>query len=114
MIKENQKLLNYINILTDALVIVLSLVISYLVRFEVLEGLPGNLLLPYYLRISLIMSVSFLVIYSALGLYDSFRNKQFVDELGLIIKANLFGTLMFLTVFFIFKIIDIQYLSRLV
>ncbi|MGB5822677.1 MAG: undecaprenyl-phosphate glucose phosphotransferase [Proteocatella sp.] len=108
MIKENQKLLNYMNILTDALVIVLSLVISYILRFEVLEGLPGNLLLPYYFRVSLIMSVSFLALYSALGLYDSFRNKQFVSELGLIIKANIFGTLLFLTIFFLFKIIDIS------
>lgn len=108
MIKENQKLLNYLNILTDALVIVLSLVISYILRFEVLEGLPGNLLLPYYFKVSMVMALVFLVIYSALGLYDSFRNKQFVNELELIIKANIFGTLMFLTIFFIFKIIDIS------
>ena len=47
MIKENQKLLNYMNIFTDAAVIVVSLVIAYIIRFEVLEGIPGNLLLPY-------------------------------------------------------------------
>ncbi len=39
MIKENQKFLNYINIFTDAAVIVISLVIAYILRFEVLEGI---------------------------------------------------------------------------
>ena len=71
MIKENQKLLNYMNIFTDAAVIVVSLVIAYIIRFEVLEGIPGNLLLPYYLRVSVVMAIVYLLIYSALGLYDS-------------------------------------------
>ena len=57
MIKENQKLLNYMNIFTDAAVIVVSLVIAYIIRFEVLEGIPGNLLLPYYLRVSVVMPI---------------------------------------------------------
>ena len=111
MIKENQKFLNYMNIFTDACVIVISLVIAYILRFEVLEGLPGKLMLPYYLRLSLIMLVVYFLIYSALGLYDSFRNRQFVKELGLIIEANIIGTLIFIAGFYVFKIIDV---SRLV
>ena len=111
MIKENQKLLNYMNIFTDAAVIVVSLVIAYIIRFEVLEGIPGNLLLPYYLRVSVVMAIVYLLIYSALGLYDSFRNKQFFKELGLIINANLLGTLIFIAAFYVFKIIDISRLA---
>ena len=111
MIKENQKLLNYMNIFTDAAVIVVSLVIAYIIRFEVLEGIPGNLLLPYYLRVSVVMAIVYLLIYSALGLYDSFRNKQFFKELGLIINANILGTLIFIAAFYVFKIIDISRLA---
>jgi len=114
MIKENQKLLNYINIFTDAGVIVISLVIAYILRFEVLEGIPGNLLLPYYLRVSLVMIAVYFMIYSALGLYDSFRNKQFFKELGLIIKANIMGTLIFIAAFYVFKIIDISRLALVI
>ena len=111
MIKENQKLLNYMNIFTDAAVIVVSLVIAYIIRFEVLEGIPGNLLLPYYLRVSVVMAIVYLLIYSALGLYDSFRNKQFFKELGLIINANILGALIFIAAFYVFKIIDISRLA---
>ena len=80
MIKENQKFLNYINIFTDAAVIVISLVIAYILRFEVLEGIPGNLMLPYYLRVSVVMVAIYFLIYSTFGLYDSFRNKQFFKD----------------------------------
>lgn len=108
MIKENQKLLNYLNIFTDALMVVVSLVAAYVIRFEVLEGRPGVFLLSYYFNVSLIMAIIFLIIYSSLGLYDSFRNKTFVSELSLLIKANILGTLFFVTIFFVLKIIDVS------
>lgn len=108
MIKENQKLLNYLNIFTDALMVVISLVAAYVIRFEVLEGRPGVFLLSYYFNVSLIMAIIFLIIYSSLGLYDSFRNKTFVSELSLLIKANILGTLFFVTIFFVLKIIDVS------
>lgn len=108
MIKENQKLLNYLNIFTDALMVVISLVAAYVIRFEVLEGRPGVFLISYYFNVSLIMAIIFLIIYSSLGLYDSFRNKTFVSELSLLIKANILGTLFFVTIFFVLKIIDVS------
>ena len=108
MIKENQKLLNYLNIFTDAFMVIFSLVLAYIIRFEILEGRPGIFSLSYYFNVSVFMSIIFLIIYSSIGLYDSFRNKSFVNELSLIIKANIFGTLIFVTVFFVFKIIDVS------
>ena len=114
MIKENQKFLNYINIFTDAAVIVISLVIAYILRFEVLEGIPGNLMLPYYLRVSVVMVAIYFLIYSTFGLYDSFRNKQFFKELGLIIKANILGALIFIAAFYVFKIIDLSRLALVI
>ncbi len=113
MIKENQKLLNYLNIFTDALMVVISLVAAYVIRFEVLEGSPGVFLISYYFNVSLVMALVFLIIYSSLGLYDSFRNKTFVNELSLLIKANIFGTLFFVTIFFILKIIDVSRIALL-
>lgn len=81
MIKENQRLLNYINILSDAFVILLSLPLAFLVRFYVLKGVI-TVPIEEYLVTSLLLSVLYIFTFGAFGLYRSFRSVPLIRELS--------------------------------
>lgn len=108
MIRENQKVLNRMNVLTDAAVIILSVALAYWVRFVVFEGESGHIPLTYYIQASLFFTPFLLVLYSSFGLYDSFRNKNFSSEFSLILKADLIGTIVIIAVFFVFEVVNIS------
>ena len=82
MIKENQRLLNYINILSDAFVILLSLPLAFLVRFYVLKSGVITVPLGEYLETSLLLSVLYIFTFGAFGLYRSFRSVPLIRELS--------------------------------
>mgnify|MGYP000777051974 FL=1 len=41
MIRENQRLLNQFNVLTDAVAVFLAMLVSYWLRFELFHGVKG-------------------------------------------------------------------------
>ncbi len=108
MIKENQQILNQVNIFTDGMVILLAMILAYILRFSVLQGETGHITLEGYISLSLVVLPLYLLIYAGFNLYESFRRKDFSKELGLIIKANLLGIVILLTCLFIFKKIDLS------
>ncbi|QAT41928.1 undecaprenyl-phosphate glucose phosphotransferase [Aminipila luticellarii] len=108
MIKENQKILNQFNIFTDGVVILLSMVLAYAVRFLVFQGEAGHITLKGYISLGVVVIPLYLLIYAGFGMYESFRRKDFSKELGLIIKGNLLGIIILLTCLFVFKKIDLS------
>ena len=82
MIKENQRLLNYINIVSDAFVILLSLPLAFLVRFYVLQSGVITVPLSDYLGTSLLLAVLYIFTFGAFGLYRSFRGIPLLRELS--------------------------------
>lgn len=108
MIKENQRLLNYFNILTDAAVAVMALCLAYMLRFYVFEGAEFHLRLAQYFRYAVFMVPVYLFIYEGYGLYESFRSTRFLKEFGLIVRANLVGFALFLSVLFVYRGIDVS------
>lgn len=82
MIKENQRLLNYINIVSDAFVILLSLPLAFLVRFYVLQSGVISVPLSDYLAISLLLAALYIFTFGAFGLYRSFRGVPLLKELS--------------------------------
>lgn len=108
MIEENQRLLNYFNILTDAVVAFIALCLAYAVRFYIFEGAAGHMQLAEYLKYAIFLVPVYLLIYEGYGLYESFRSTRFLKEFGLIIRANLVGFALFLAILFIYKDIDIS------
>ncbi len=48
MIRENEALLDRLNIVTDLVVLFLSIVLSYTVRFHIFDSTENHLLLSYY------------------------------------------------------------------
>ena len=103
MIKENQRTLNQINGLTDVLILFPCMILAYFIRFTLFHGMPGHIGLPYYLMTVLCVSPLFWLLYGLMGLYDSFRAKNFLQELSLLLRSNtiIFGIL--LAFFFAFK-----------
>ena len=103
MIKENQKTLNQINGLTDVLLLFPCMLLAYLIRFIVFQGEPGHIGLSAYLYATVCIIPLLWFLYSLMGLYDSFRAKNFLTEFSLLLRCNaiLFGLM--LAFFFVFK-----------
>ncbi|HIX91011.1 MAG TPA: undecaprenyl-phosphate glucose phosphotransferase [Candidatus Agathobaculum pullicola] len=103
MIKENQKTLNQINGLTDVLLLFPCMLLAYFIRFVLFQGEPGHIALSYYLYATVCIIPLLWFLYSLMGLYDSFRSKNFLTEFSLLLRCNaiLFGLM--LAFFFVFK-----------
>ena len=108
MIKENQKILNDFNILTDGLAVLIAMILAYAVRFIILEGEYGHITLSIYIKLAFIVIPLYLLIYAGFGLYESFRRKDFSRELSLIIQANFLGIVILFTCLFFMKWIDLS------
>ena len=81
MIRENQKLLNQINVLTDAAILFVSLPLSFFIRFYVLPDGIATVPLSDYLLLDGLLMLTHLLSYASLGLYASFRRASLPDEL---------------------------------
>ena len=93
MIKENQKLLNRLNIISDAVLVYLMLPLAYWIRFEVMNGIP---LVPLenYLRIGVGITLIQLFTYAALGIYQTNRIQRIRTEVTKLLEASLFDALL--------------------
>ena len=108
MIKENQHVLNIINVLTDGLLVVLSVFAAYFIRFVILTGESGHIGFGFYVLLSVAMMPGFLFLYAMFGLYESFRAKNFTRELELLLQANVIGTAALLALQFLLRNVDIS------
>lgn len=111
MIKENQNLLNKINALSDVLLLFLSMIISYFIRFKLFYHEEFYITLHTYLKFTLFMIPVYLILYIFFNLYDPVRTTLFSKECSKIIKANLVLITIALSSLFVFKFVHI---SRLV
>lgn len=96
MIKENQRLLNRLNVLTDAILFYSMLPAAYWLRFEVMHGGIPNVRLSSYLRVGAAITLVQLFIYAALGIYQTSRTLRIRTEITRLIKASILGALLLL------------------
>lgn len=109
MIRENQKLLNQVNVALDGILIFSSLLVAYWLRFHVLHGIPSVPFRSYILAAAALVPVH-LFTYAVFGLYESFRKKRLYQELELLLGANLLDfALLLMTLFLTHDV----YFSRL-
>ena len=105
MIKENQRLLNIVMILLDVLVVVMSLVCSFWLRFHTtLFGPIGGHLDFFSYLLFLVFAVipTYLVLYFAFGLYKPRRTyKNIFSEATQIIKVNIVAFFTLVSILFI-------------
>jgi Undecaprenyl-phosphate glucose phosphotransferase len=105
MIKENQRLLNICLVLLDVLVITLSLICSFWLRFNTtIFGPIGGHLGFYSYSLFLIFAVipTYLILYFAFGLYKPRRTyKNIFSEATQIIKVNIVAFFVLVAILFI-------------
>lgn len=105
MIKENQRLFNILLVLLDVLVIVISLIASFWLRFHttLFGPLGGHLSIQNYI-IFLVFAVipTYLILYFAFGLYKPRRTyKNIFSEATQIIKVNFVAFFVLVSILFI-------------
>ena len=89
MIRQNQRLFNQLNVLTDALILLAAMPLAFWLRFEVLpNGIP-TVPLTDYLWTNLWFTGLQLALMAAFGLYGSFRHTRLRQELPRLWQASL-------------------------
>ncbi len=105
MIKENQKLFNQLNVLSDAAISIIAVVLSYLIVFYLLV-FERNYPLIDYIKLALLFVPVQLFTFGCVGLYDSYRTSTFGKELMRIFEAFFIDGLIMIAMLYIVKIIN--------
>ena len=102
MIQNNQRIFNLLNMVTDGLIVVLSLLIGFGVRFYLMEG---YVMVPLgsYLLLALLAVPLQLVLYKAVGVYDSGRRRRAYQIIARIFAVNIAAFALLNTVLYFAK-----------
>lgn len=106
MIKENQRLLNHLNVLSDGLILLLSLPIAFWIRFYVLPDGLISVPLSQYMVLNVLLMLAHLLLYGGLGLYSSHRKTTLKKELFRLWVVNILIMAVLLSVLFISHKVD--------
>lgn len=102
MIKDNQRYLNRLHVVVDAVVTIISYIAAWWLRIVVFQKPGEGTLEPKVYFAALLIIVPFYVaMYSALNLYKSKRYSSAKREFFDIIRANLIGLLIFFVALYI-------------
>lgn len=103
MIRQNQRILNSIQILIDLSLCFLSILIAYGLRFDGLA--MDTLRTPFieYVRLLFVVTPSYILIYNGFSLYQSHRTSSIFSEVQKIIKSNAVGLILWFILLFLIK-----------
>lgn len=110
VIRDNQKVLNQIHVLLDALVVAAAYILAWYVKFEVLGvnfGV-GTLSQETYFRMLYIIVPVYVVLYHMCGLYRSKRYSSSRREIYNIFEANTIGFGALVALLYIIKFEDVS------
>lgn len=100
--EDSQKTINHIQLGLDALVILGSYLLAWLIKFEfIVDETTGKLPLSTYMSALLLLIPGLLFLYYAFNLYTSKRVEGRRLEMGNVLKANTIALLAFLAVLFL-------------
>ncbi len=104
MIKDNQKYFNRIQVLVDALVIIISYLLAWCLKFIGPFAVNSVRSLPFrwYMQFLLLIVPVYLILYHAFNLYTPKRVQGRRLEFSNIVKANTVGLLLLIGCLFIF------------
>ncbi len=112
MIRQNQKLINFLNMLTDVALVFAAYLAAMYVRFEVLNGRRGlDLMSAQYLWMALAYSLIVVVVYNVAGLYAPRRYKNPASVLTLILLSNGVTLLGLMAFFYVTRLMDFPRLA---
>lgn len=104
MIKQNQRFLNGILIIVDALIVILALICAWILRFKttILWSQGESLPFENYLLLCILIVPLYLVFYYFFGLYKPFRDQSsIIPEANQIIKVNFIVFIILIAMLFI-------------
>ncbi len=107
MIKDNQKIFNRLHLLIDAVVVAVSYMLSWYLRFE--SGLiaeeqgAGALSMQHYFSAMYYIVPGYIILYYYFSLYTPKRTTRHRYEIYNIMKANTIGLILFMVALFFFK-----------
>lgn len=97
MIKSNQKLLNRLHVVLDAVIIILSYLLAWMIKFNNnIAGSIGRLSVTKYMIALFIIVPGYLLLYAFFNLYKPKRGQSRISEASGIFKANSFGLMIFI------------------
>ena len=105
MIRENQRLLNQLHIITDGLVVFLAMLASYWLRFSLFRG-DRAMPLSHYVWLGLGAAVLTLIVFAVAGLYTSFRTVRFHVEAGRVAALDLLVALIVMAAMYVLRFGD--------
>lgn len=106
MIRENQKILNQLNILSDAVLLFASFIASYYLRFYIMPDGLQSLQPKFYLYTICVITPVQLLVYKFFGLYESNRKKNVGKIVRNILLINIAVLALTQTGLFFFKFED--------
>ncbi|MBR3825866.1 MAG: undecaprenyl-phosphate glucose phosphotransferase [Lachnospiraceae bacterium] len=105
MIKDNQKILNRMHVVMDALITIISYALAYVLKFYVIDaGSMGIGVLPPkdYFSMLLFLVPAYVLLYYLCNVYGPKRTGKQHREIGAIIKANTVGMALYIVILYIF------------
>ena len=103
MIKENQRTLNSINVLLDALILLVAMPMAFYIRFHFLHNGVITVPLSSYMLLLLFLIPSHLVTFATMGLYESLRKRTLSWELTRIFWGCVINFILAQTGLFLYK-----------
>lgn len=110
MIKENQKLLNRLQVVLDGMTIVASYMLAWYIRFQtgIFEQDPWTLSMEKYMQLLLVIVPGFLILYYAFRLYEPKRVLGRRLEAWRMIQANVLGVMILILLLYLIRQFDIS------
>lgn len=105
MIKENQKLFNRLNVISDALISAVAIVAAYFIIFN-LFLLERNYPIQDYLKLVILFIPIQLITYGCLGLYDSYRTRSFGREMVRLVQSFFIDGMLIIALLYVVKFFD--------
>ena len=110
MIKENQKLLNRLQVVLDGMTIVASYMLAWYIRFRsgIFEQDPWTLSLGKYMQLLVLIVPGFLILYYTFRLYEPKRVLGRRLEAWRVIQANVLGVMVLILLLYLVRQFDIS------
>lgn len=106
MIRENQKYLNKLQVIIDMSIIPLSFVLSYLIRFHLMDDGSLSLTRRELFFPMLCSMPMFFFLYNLFDMYSARRTKPIHVEIAAVVKVNVIAFIILTVGLFTFKIVN--------
>lgn len=103
MIKDNQKVFNRLHVAMDALIVAVSYMLAYFIKFYIMKSGPeaGDLLIGDYFFMLVFLVPGYMLLYYWCNVYSPKRTVRRRHEIYGILKANTIGLALFIIILYL-------------